>query len=156
MLMKDITLRRASRKDIEAIHDIITYYSGKGLILYRTKGDISENLGTFFVAENGSSFKGVVSFYDYGEKLKEVRSLAVVPEEGRKGVGTMLVGRLLESLAGTCGSPKVFVLTYSPDFFLKNGFEVVDKATLPEKIWKDCQNCPHRDNCKETALVYQL
>lgn len=97
---------------------------------------------------------GVISYHDYGRHLKEIRSLAVRDADSRKGVGSRLVRHLIKQLSRE-GSPKIFVLSYSPVFFIKNGFAPVDKETFPEKIWKDCINCPDQENCGETALVYQ-
>ena len=39
-----------------------------------------------------------------------------------------------------------------PDFFIKLGFKIVDKGTLPQKIWKDCFDCPKFPDCGETAV----
>ena len=49
--------------------------------------------------------------------------------------------------------PKVFALTLEPDFFEKLGFEKVQKATLPMKVWSDCAKCPKQENCDEIAVV---
>jgi amino-acid N-acetyltransferase len=41
-----------------------------------------------------------------------------------------------------------------PDFFFKYGFRTVeDKSELPDKIFKDCQNCPRLHRCDEVAMV---
>ncbi len=154
-MVRSMVIRKARKEDIDNIHVIVRYYAERDILLARTKEDIAGALDTFLVAEEDESFKGVISYYDYGEKLKEIRSLAVKPDAERTGVGKSLVSSLVERLRERCGDPKIFVLTYSPGFFEKTGFISVDKSTLPEKIWKDCQNCAHRDNCGETALVYQ-
>jgi amino-acid N-acetyltransferase len=33
---------------------------------------------------------------------------------------------------------------------------VVDKDTLPLKVWSDCVRCPKRDGCDEIAMVRVL
>jgi amino-acid N-acetyltransferase len=47
-------------------------------------------------------------------------------------------------------------LTYEQAFFEKLGFEVVNKDTLPLKVWSDCVRCPKRDGCDEIAMVRTL
>ena len=47
-------------------------------------------------------------------------------------------------------------LTYEQRFFAKLGFEVVDKESLPLKVWTDCVKCPKNDNCDEIAMVLVL
>jgi len=49
-----------------------------------------------------------------------------------------------------------FVLTYAVPLFTRFGFEVVDKIQLPQKVWNDCQDCLHKDNCDETAMSLSL
>ena len=54
------------------------------------------------------------------------------------------------------GVKRVFALTYEPEFFEKLGFERVDKAVLPHKIWTDCVKCVKFPDCDEIALVKEL
>jgi amino-acid N-acetyltransferase len=75
-----MVIRKALQGDIDSIHDVVRYYAERDILLARTKEDIAGALNTFLVAEDGNSFTGVISYYDYGEKLKEIRSLAVKPE----------------------------------------------------------------------------
>ncbi|HVT81494.1 MAG TPA: hypothetical protein VHM90_12640, partial [Phycisphaerae bacterium] len=48
---------------------------------------------------------------------------------------------------------RIFALTYEQVFFEKLGFNVVDKAALPLKVWSGCIKCPKRDGCDEIAVV---
>ena len=34
--------------------------------------------------------------------------------------------------------------------------DVVEKDTLPLKVWSDCVRCPKRDGCDEIAMVMVL
>ena len=47
----------------------------------------------------------------------------------------------------------VCLFTRIPDFFFHFGFRVVDRTTLPDKIYKDCQTCPRLYACDEVAMV---
>jgi amino-acid N-acetyltransferase len=58
--------------------------------------------------------------------------------------------------ARSLGLRKVFALTYAEGFFLRIGFRVVEKSTLPHKVWGDCLKCPKFPECDETAMVLEL
>ena len=70
-------------------------------------------------------------------------------------MGTKLVETCI-SEAIVLGIPRVFALTYKPDFFEKLGFVRVDKSQLPHKIWTDCLKCSKFPDCDEVALVSDL
>ena len=149
------TVRIASESDIQSIYKLIKYYADEGIILERSINDITLNIGNFLVAVSDCDTIGCVTFYDYGNDLKEIRSLAVDKSHNRSGIGKALLEEMIKKINFTCKS-KILTLTYRPDFFNKNGFTVVPKNEFPEKIWKDCANCKDRENCGETALVYSL
>jgi len=148
-----LIIRKAELHDIRAIYGIINPYSKEGIILKRTKKDIRRSIDTFLVAEHNKSILGTISYHDYGEHLKEIRSLAVAKEHFCKKIGSKLVKELIKSLRKKNNS-RIFVLTYSPDFFIKNKFVKEPKEKFPEKIWKDCRMCRNSGDCAETALVY--
>lgn len=147
------TVRKAIPSDVLKIHKLLNPYARDGVILERTIDDIKTEIDKFFIAEREGEVIGVISYYDYGKDLKEVRSLAVKKEFYRRKTGTALLRNLVEFLHKGFPSAKIFALSYYPDFFIGSGFVRVDKDTLPEKIWKDCRYCKDRDNCGETALV---
>ncbi|HPD78569.1 MAG TPA: GNAT family N-acetyltransferase [Spirochaetota bacterium] len=147
-------VRKATLLDVDNIYSLIEFYANQGVILKREKQEIEKGIDNFFVAEVDGEFAGAVTFYDYGPSLKEVRSLAVCEKYHGCRVGTMLLKNLVETLKSQ-GESRIFTLTYKPKFFEKNGFIVVPKEIFPEKIWKDCQNCPDKDSCGETALIYK-
>ncbi len=150
-MKENVVIRDATAKDIDSIHEIITSYSKEGILLSRNLDDITRNLGNFLIAEIRGTPVGVITFFDYGDHLKEVRSLAVNKGYLRRGIGSLLLKALITRLKAS-NTPRIFVLTYTPAFFEKNGFTLIDMDTLPEKIWKDCIYCDRQDNCTETAL----
>ena len=151
--MQAAAIRKATGDDVESIHDIINAYSGDGTLLSRSRDDIVTAIGNFYVAEVGGTIAGVITYHDYGDHLKEVRSLAVKKSFLRRGIGSMLLNRLIADLTAA-NSTMLFVLTYAPEFFRKNGFVEINMDTLPEKIWKDCMYCINYASCSEIALVY--
>lgn len=151
--MNAAVIRKASEDDIESIHEIINAYSGDGTLLSRSLDDIASAIDNFYVADVSGSIAGVITYHDYGDHLKEVRSLAVKKRFLRKGIGSLLLGKLIADLTAA-NSPTLFVLTYTPEFFKKNGFVEINMDTLPEKIWKDCMYCINYATCSEIALLY--
>lgn len=149
----NINFRNASFDDVNQIFNIIHEYAGINVILGRNKRDIRESIKTFRIAENNSKIVGIISYYDYGPKLKEIRSLVVKKSLQNKGIGSQLVTLLVNYLKKHFSDVKIFVLTYSPVFFEKLDFKIIEKDSLPEKIWKDCQNCKYKNNCREIALI---
>ena len=83
----------------------------------------------------------------------EVRSIVVRPEAKSHGVG----GEFSHSLLGEAedhGVGCVCLFTRIPDYFFRYGFrEVADRTALPDKIFKDCQNCPRLYRCDEVAMA---
>ena len=139
--------------DVKGIHDLIAEYARKGDMLPRSLADIYENLRDYFVylGEDGE-LVGSAAIHIMWEDLAEVRSLAVREGKMRRGVGTQLVESCI-SEAIMLGIDRVFALTYKPGFFEKLGFQTVDKAELPQKIWTDCLKCSKFPDCDEVALV---
>lgn len=146
-------VRKATGDDIDSIYEIISSYAEDGILLARSLDDIGSTVENFYVAEINHYTVGAITYYDYGDHLKEVRSLAVRKNYLRRGIGSTLLRKLIHDLTDG-NKPKIFVLTYAPAFFEKNGFTVISMDTLPEKIWKDCIFCKNQESCNEAALEY--
>jgi len=151
-----ITIRKATSDDAEQILALLSPYVKKGILLPRSKEEIEKTSDSFTVAIAQKKIIGVVSQYKYNANLFEIRSLAVDSRYHHKGIGKQLVEHAVNDILQQHKDAKIFCLTYNPSFFKKAGFMAVAKETLPDKIWKDCQYCQHRDNCSETAMVYSL
>ena len=145
-------IRKARMADVKAIQRLIAEYARKGDMLPRSLSDIYENLRDYFVFEDGGEVIGSAAIHIMWEDLAEVRSLAVQEGRMRRGVGTQLVEACI-SEAIVLGIARVFALTYKPEFFERLGFQRVDKAELPHKIWTDCLKCAKFPDCDEIALV---
>ncbi|MCL6613031.1 MAG: hypothetical protein K6U03_00175 [Firmicutes bacterium] len=70
-------------------------------------------------------------------------------------LGRRLVQTLLEE-ARELEIKRVFALTYQPGFFERCGFRLVQKEEMPQKVWKECINCPKFPHCDEVAVLYEL
>jgi len=147
--------RKAKIRDVKAINALISSYAERDRMLFRSMADIYENLQTFIVAELDGGVVGCCALEIIWSDLAEIKSLAVDAAHKEKGIGRMLVTAAAEQ-AIDLGVPKVFALTLEPEFFKKAGFQVVEKETLPMKVWSDCARCPKQQNCDETAVVKQI
>ncbi len=147
-------VRKALATDAQQIHELLIPYSKEGIVLPRPTSEILQQIDLFYVIEEKGKICGVVAYYDYGKHLKEIRSLAVAKSCKGKGYGRLIIETIMSDLLSVHPKPKIFTLTYIPDFFRTFGFTVVDKNTLPEKIWKDCLKCAKYENCDEIALVF--
>jgi amino-acid N-acetyltransferase len=144
-------VRKAKMKDAEKIQFLVNEYAKQGLMLPRSINSIYEHIRDFWVYEEEGRVLGTCALTIFWNDLAEVRSLAVDPNHLKKGIGTTLVKYALEE-AKDFGISRVFTLTYQVKFFEKLGFRVIDKNTLPHKIWRDCINCVKFPNCDETAM----
>jgi len=145
-------VRSAKIADVEAIYSLINFYAERDKMLFRSLADIYENLQAFTVAELDGSVVGCCALQIIWSDLAEIKSLAVNEANIDKGVGKMLVAAATEQ-ARQLGLPRVFALTLNPAFFEKLGFSVVEKDTLPMKVWSDCAACPKQQNCDEIAVI---
>lgn len=124
-------------------------------MLPRTKETLRAIIDTFVVVEAEGRLIGCGSLCQLGKELIEIRSLGLSDGFKGQGIGSLLVGTLLEE-ARMMGVPKVMALTYEVAFFVKNGFEVVPKEIFPEKVWKDCIHCKKQHCCDEIAVLKRL
>lgn len=146
-------VRKAQGRDATAIHRLVSLYSPDGTLLPRSLEDIRAHICQFVIAEVNSHVVGCGALHSYPNGLVELRSIAVVPNCQRSGVGTRLVRRLLRE-ARRQSSTRIFLFTRIPDFFARLGFTPVPPVSLPEKIWKDCRVCPRLFRCDEIPMVY--
>jgi len=156
--MKDtIMIRRATIADIKEIHALLSHYAQRGLLLGRSLSDLYDQMRDFVVACDRTTHAviGVCGLHICWEDIAEIRSLAVRDDALRRGIGTALVAACLRE-ASDLGIQRIFVLTYSPDFFKKAGFEPVDKTVLPHKVWGDCIKCVKFPYCDEEAMMIHL
>jgi len=147
--------RKARITDVETIHGLITYYAEQNLMLARSRTMLYESLREFTVVEDNDQIVAAGSLHIIWEDLAEIRALAVVPELTERGIGRSLVQSFINE-AAELALPRIFTLTYQQVFFEKCGFKVVAKESLPQKVWKECVNCPKFPNCEELAMTLEL
>lgn len=150
--MSQITIRKATKWDAEAISELVNLGEREGQLLPRSLESIQESIADWVVATEDERVVGCGSLVEMGPTLSEVRSLAVSPSHRKSGLGSLLVRTLIDC-ARERGIPVVFALTRAVPFFAKLGFSVTVKENFPEKVWRDCAICPVRNACDEVAVV---
>ncbi|WP_417666517.1 argininosuccinate lyase [Pseudidiomarina sp.] len=148
-------VRQARLSDADKICELIAYWADQGENLPRDKADVLQAIQSFAVAEINDEVVGCAALYVYSTGLAEIRSLGLFKNAQGKGLGAELVAFLLWK-ARELGIARTIVLTRVPEFFGKLNFRITLKEKLPEKVMKDCELCPRKDNCDETALEYLL
>ncbi|GHT41256.1 acetyltransferase [Endomicrobiia bacterium] len=150
-----MNLRSAKVTDVKEMHKLIERYANNKEMLHRSLNAVYENIQEFVVLENEGRIVGCGALHVSWGDLAEVKALAVAEEFKRQGLGRKVVEKLQEN-AVALGIYKVFTLTFKPEFFIKLGYKVILKETLPRKIWNECINCYLFPDCGEIPLLISL
>ncbi|MEA4849595.1 MAG: N-acetyltransferase [Clostridiaceae bacterium] len=148
-------IRKAILPDVEEMYELVNYYANKGLMLPRSRSTLYENIRDFVIVEIDGQIIGIGALHVLWNSLAELRTLAVRSGMERQGFGKQIVESILKE-ARELKIQKVFTLTYQPGFFKKLGFSVIEKETMPHKVWTDCINCPKFPNCNEICLEINI
>ena len=149
-------VRKGKIEDVQAIQNLICLYSEDGKMLFRSLEEIEKNITGFSVYEKSGEIIGICNLKYGWDKLVEIRSLGVDPRYHRQGIATQMIQVSIERALLNPNCDTVFVLTYAIPLFEKLGFQIIDKLNLPQKVWNDCKQCLHQENCDETAMSFSL
>jgi amino-acid N-acetyltransferase len=140
----DLKIRKATEADIKDIKTILSFF-------FLDTDNVEKNLPEFILAEKNNKILGCACL-DIGD-IVELRSIAVLPAQRNKGVGSKLVEAVLERAKEL--TDVIYLRTTSPVFFEKKGF-----VRLPDKekkvIWKDCEECDKFDICRQTMMKHSM
>ena len=152
-------IRNARVEDVPQMQAIINSHAGLGKMLFKNYAQLYETLRDYAVSVEGppgeEEVTGCVALAIIWADLAEVRALAVADEHIGRGLGKQLVNWCVDE-ARRLGIRRIMSLTYEQGFFEKLGFAVVEKDTLPLKVWSDCVRCPKNVACDEIAMVREL
>jgi amino-acid N-acetyltransferase len=150
-------IRKATIKDIKAIHALLQQYGRKGELLPRPLSVLYDHVRDFtvYVDDEDAAVLGCCALQFCWDDLAEIRSLAVHPEHLGVRIGSKLVEHVLLE-ANSFEIQKVFALTYRPGFFKRFGFQQIDRSELPIKIWADCIMCIKFPDCDEIAMMKNI
>jgi amino-acid N-acetyltransferase len=148
-------VRKAKIDDAEGIHRLITQFAEVELMLPRSLNSIYEMIRSFYVVYDNDNLVACCALSVSWAGLAEIKCLAVDDKFQKRGLGRQLLTASMGD-AGEIGITEVFGLTYQADFFIKQGFEVVEKSSLPHKIWTECINCSKFPACDEVAVLKKI
>ena len=125
-------------------------YRGPWLICTARSGNILS------IKKTTAPLSGLPACTYFGQDLGEIRSVAVLPNFQKTGIGSRLAEKCIEE-ARILGLKKVFALTTRPDFFKRLGFRQVPNEELPTIIWSECKDClKYPDKCNEIPMLLEL
>ena len=152
----EIVVRKAHMGDVEAIRKLVMTHAEEQRMLPRSLRQIYDNLRNFYVGVNGQDeVVGCGALQVSWKDLAEVKAVAIRSDLQGYGLGRSIVETCLAE-AAELGVPRVFALSFVPEFFEKLGFHRMDKNDLPHKVWTECVDCPLFPECGETALAIEI
>lgn len=154
--MQPLNVRRARPLDVQGIASMVNEFAAEGVMLPRTADSIALAIDDYVVVpDERGRILACGALREYSPSVAEVSAIAVAREAHGHGLGRAVV-EAVERLARRRGIEEVFALTLTPPFFEALGYEIVDKATYPEKVCRDCLACARRFGCAEVCLRRRL
>jgi N-acetylglutamate synthase-like GNAT family acetyltransferase len=151
----DLTLRRATIDDADALFALITSHAKEGHLLPREIEELRRHAARFVVCDVGGELHACAELAPLSAKVAEVRSLVVSKTFRRVGLAARLVNEL-RGRAVAAGFDKLCAFTHDARFFVRQNFSIVPHLWLPEKISTDCVGCPLFRRCEQYAVVMPL
>lgn len=130
-----VVIRPAHTSDVARIRYLVDTYSPDRRLLSKATVALYEGVQEFVVAELDGNVVGCGALHVMWEDLAEVRTLAVDPAVGRRGIGGALLDELLRR-ARTVGVKRVFVLTFEVEFFRRYGFVEIDGTPVEHDVFE--------------------
>jgi amino-acid N-acetyltransferase len=135
---------------------LVAPYIKNGTILYRSDNEVATTIRSYTVIKDDGKIVGFSALHIHSLELCEIRSLIIDENYRGQNIASNLVQELLKE-AKELGLKEVLALTYVDEFFIKLGFNIIDKEQIPDhKIWLDCSRCKHFPVCNEISLIKQI
>lgn len=136
-------VRRATTADVRAIRGLVDTYADDRRLLSKATVTLYEDVQEFFVAEVGAEVGtagnadvvGCGALHVLWEDLAEVRTVAVDPTMRGRGIGGLVLSRLLDQ-ARSIGVHRVFCLTFETGFFGRHGFVEIEGAPVGHDVYE--------------------
>jgi amino-acid N-acetyltransferase len=132
----EVTVRRARTGDVRIIRRLIDLYATERRLLSKATVALYEDVQEFWVAVADDELVGCGALHVMWEDLAEVRTVAVDPAWRGRKVGHRIVAELLAA-ARELGVRRVFCLTFETGFFGSFGFQAIDGAPVPAKVFEE-------------------
>ncbi|MDX2044735.1 MAG: GNAT family N-acetyltransferase [Acidobacteriota bacterium] len=134
MTVKTPTITRAAASELDEVLALL------GEVNLPTEG-VAEHFGGFLVARDGDKLVGCVGQEQYGD-VTLLRSLAVLPEAQRGGLGKALTARLLDEALAAGASEVVLLTTTAKDFFARQfGFAETARSNFDQTFTDSSEWC---------------
>ncbi|HZG02328.1 MAG TPA: amino-acid N-acetyltransferase [Streptomyces sp.] len=136
--VSEVTVRRARTGDVRAIRRLIDTYARDRILLDKATVTLYEDIQEFWVAERVRDAEVVAcgALHVMWEDLAEVRTLAVDPVIRGRGVGHLVLEKLLET-ARRLGVRRIFCLTFEVDFFARHGFTEIGETPVDGDVYSE-------------------
>ena len=139
---ESVLIRRARTSDIRPIAEIIQPLVDQGVLLGKDLVVLYESVQEFMVAtDETGNVVGCGALHVFWEDLGEIRTLAVVPQMQKKGIGQQLL-MALEEEAAELGLKRLFCLTFEVEFFQGAGFEVHPEVSVDPEVYVELVRSP--------------
>ncbi len=129
-------VRRARTRDVRAIRSFIDLYADDRILLTKATVTLYEDIQEFVVAEADGRVVGCAALHVLWADLAEVRTVAVDPRAQGRGLGGLLLERLLRR-AGDLGVRRVFCLTFETAFFARHGFVPATQVLVDARVQEE-------------------
>lgn len=157
-----VVLRQAIEADVPQILSMVNRFAEQNIMLPRTEEGVRQSIGDWVVAAHDGApppgepiVVGCGALVALSDTLVEVRSLAVHESQQGKGMGGQIVLALVE-MARMREYAQVCALTLRENFFVRLGFELVDRWSISPKVWQACIYCRKFHRCDEVAVLMNL
>lgn len=128
-------IRRARTSDVPDIKRVIDIYAGR-ILLEKNLVTLYEAVQEFWVAEVDGEIVGCGALHVLWADLGEIRTVAVDPRVRGRGVGHLVVARLVE-VARELELERVFVLTFEVGFFRGHGFLEIEGTPVTAEVYAE-------------------
>jgi amino-acid N-acetyltransferase len=130
-----VTVRPARTDDVPGIRSVVEPLVSRGVLVAKHAVAYYEGLQQFVIAADGDdAVVGCGALHVLWDDLAEVRTLAVAPTHLGRGVGSMLLERLLDE-ARERRVTRVFCLTFEVPFFARHGFVPLDGTPVTPDVY---------------------
>lgn len=129
-------VRPARTDDVAVIRRLVDTYAPDRRLLSKATVTLYEDIQEFVVAEVDGEVAGCGALHVMWADLAEVRTVAVLPELQRQGVGRQVLGSLI-GRAEALGVQRVFCLTFEVDFFRRMGFAEISGTPVSSDVFTE-------------------
>ncbi len=130
-----VEIREARTGDVQTIRHLVDTYAADRILLSKATVTLFEDVQEFYIAEVDGVVVGCGALHVLWEDLAEVRTLAVDHNYRGRGIGDLLLRRLLQQ-ARHLGVARVFCLTFEVEFFSRHGFAEIDGAPVSHDVFE--------------------